>query len=153
MWCDIHLCIEEYKEKKWKRKPLKHLIRNDDESDYKRCLFIKTDELPKWIEELTHRNYLNFMILWWVRRQWNTKSIQEDRWLPHDVSKKFKEYSDQRWDDWHSHWYLTIQEIIDFFRDDSWLDQYHFQFMQTIRDYLDSIKKPKKTRLVFFFDN
>ena len=150
MWCDIHLVIE--KKKKNKRKTMKHLIRKNKEEDDKN-LFIKEDELPKWIEEITHRNYLNFMILAWVRRQWDTKSIQEDRWLPFDVSKKMKKISNQWWDDWHSHWWLTIQEIIEFYRNNNELDQYHFEFMNTIKSYIDSVKKPKKTRLVFFFDN
>lgn len=119
MWCDIHLTVEKYNKKLSKREVLPDTIEYDwnwyyDENEKK---------LPEWLRELRHRSYNNFSILAWVRNgYWFAgvqtwvwfEPIQEDRWIPEDVSPIVKEWVKSREWDWHSHGWLTIKEILDY---------------------------------------
>lgn len=83
MGCDIHTIVEIKKEDKW----------------------VKIKEIP---EEFNTRNYSTFAFLANVRNSFNTNGF-EAKGIPEDISDKTIFDSE----DYHSHSYLTLQELID----------------------------------------
>jgi hypothetical protein len=141
MGCDIHGWFEVYWRKKW----------------------IATHQIP------SNRNYFLFAIFANVRN-YEDKLIPicDARGLPHDISIKALEDSDQWNGDGHSHSYLDYQELINYDIMEAWFDtnpivrdiewgmptKYIMEYLDHFRDIANKYKvSTSKVRMVFWFDN
>jgi len=112
MGCDIHLYTE-----------IKHTVNNKE-------IWVNSDNWkynPQYIKDnvdgeymlevepiYTHRNYELFSVLADVRNGGDMKYIVQPRGIPEDVSEITKVESDKMDSDGHSHSWLTLQELINY---------------------------------------